>query len=524
MLGTDPSEPEEIKPLDPEMAATLMLWRTYSKKELETKLGLARDLRAKLLELAPPRDVFEQRLTGAILTGKGTRKLGRHPAQMLAERVAEDPHGINIYEVGDLAASWVLYAALHWDNLAMLTLAQLLFNLATYAGSKGGRDAKVNRANLREMTKLDRLAASWIRDMSPSMPLLRQSNRQQLSKMLATTPAEAALLKEYPDLAEFEAVLLGLEKPEENISGDIGIPQIGKNGAWTVRLVQSISDEGREAAAVKLRYGKLTKPLPLMGALTDVPELVGELDRLFPWLRDANKMVGETLTAMRTGGRNWFQLPPMLLLGPAGSGKTAYATTLARLTGTASGVLMLGGSSDNRSLAGTSRGWSTSMPSFAVQLVARYDCANPLIIGDEIDKVATSRYNGNVQDTLLMMLEPTSARRFYDEALLAEVDLSFLSWVLTANSSDTINETLLSRMTVIEVDLPGPEHAPLLFNAMLTDVAAQFGLEAEMLPPLMDEIKDGLTQRIANGIHPLRRIKAAIRNVVAKELAQRNLH
>ena len=164
------------------------------------------------------------------------------------------------------------------------------------------------------------------------------------------------------------------------------------------------------------------------------------------------------------------------------------------------------------------------MPSFAVQMVARHDCANPLIVGDEVDKVATSRYNGNVQDTLLMMLEPTSAKRFYDEAPMAEVDLSFLSWVLTANSSNTINETLLSRMTVIEVDLPGPEHAPLLFNAMLTDVAAQFGLEAEMLPPLMDEIKDGLTQRIANGIHPLRRIKAAIRNVVAKELAQRNLH
>lgn len=533
----DPSEPTEpdgdTKLPDPDTAAMLMLWRTHPKEELERRKNLVRDLRARLLELAPPGNEIERKLTTAILTGKGNQKLGRHPALLLAERQTENNlQGHVVYDIGDLAASWVLYAALKLDEVARLSLSQLLFNLATAATHKALIEQKGKFAAMREAVRLDRLAASWIRNISPATSLMRQRDRRRLSIALTPTPTERLLSSDDLDVGKLEAALFGAKPPERDDDGknegdggvEVGIPQTDEHGNSSVRLVYTISDEGKDGAAIRKRYAKLTKPLPLMGGRTDIAQLVGELDRLFPWTRHANQLIGETLTAMQVGGRNWFQLPPLLLLGPAGSGKTAYATTLARLAGTASGVLMLGGSSDNRSLMGTSRGWGNYMPSFAVQMLTRHDCANPLIVGDEIDKVATSRYNGNVQDTLLTMLEPTSARRFFDEALLAEVDLSFLSWVLTANSTDTINETLLSRMTVLEVELPGAEHAPLLFNAMLADVAGQFGLEAEMLPPLMDEVRDGLIQRIADGVHPLRRIKAAIRSVVAKELSNRHLH
>jgi ATP-dependent Lon protease len=86
----------------------------------------------------------------------------------------------------------------------------------------------------------------------------------------------------------------------------------------------------------------------------------------------------------------------------------------------------------------------------------RTRCANPVLLVDEVDKARGSE-NGDIMATLLGMLEPETARAWFDSCLLAPVDLSQISWVLTANTILTLQRPLLSCLRVITVGYPAPE-------------------------------------------------------------------
>ena len=71
--------------------------------------------------------------------------------------------------------------------------------------------------------------------------------------------------------------------------------------------------------------------------------------------------------------------------------------------------------------------------SVPLQAIRRVGRANVLVVIDEGDKAATGDHNGSLVSTLLPYLESTSARRLYDVYLECEVDLSPVSYVITAN-------------------------------------------------------------------------------------------
>src|SRR3546814_19525014 len=85
---------------------------------------------------------------------------------------------------------------------------------------------------------------------------------------------------------------------------------------------------------------------------------------------------------------------PCLVVGPPGCGKTRLARRIGQFTGTGSNLLSVGGSSDNRMLQGTARGWSSAEPSFPLLAIMRTEIANPLLIVDEIDKRSEERRVG----------------------------------------------------------------------------------------------------------------------------------
>jgi hypothetical protein len=110
------------------------------------------------------------------------------------------------------------------------------------------------------------------------------------------------------------------------------------------------------------------------------------------------------------------------------------------------------------------------------------------IIGDEVDKIGTSRHNGNAADVLVNLLGTETAARYRDPYLQADVDLSRITWILTANSLDTISRPLLDRCLVLRVDEPGAEHLRTLAPSILADVRADRGLD-EMWSPGFDGVE-----------------------------------
>lgn len=95
------------------------------------------------------------------------------------------------------------------------------------------------------------------------------------------------------------------------------------------------------------------------------------------------------------------------------------------------------------------------------------------------------------------MLEPSTAAAYGDRCLLAELDLSAVCWVFTANDVAALPRPLLGRMDVIQVGRPGPEHFDLLLDGIEHEIAASWGVPPTDMPTLPVRIVAGLRTMFA---------------------------
>jgi hypothetical protein len=282
----------------------------------------------------------------------------------------------------------------------------------------------------------------------------------------------------------------------------------------TLRVIAGIGDpESYEGRKLTRTYERLTQPLPLQGSPL-APETIADLlKRDFPWMEAVISAVHDDIMLARRAGRPWFTLAPTLLVGPPGTGKTRFARTLARLMSTGFATLDVSGQSDNRLLAGTARGWSSAQPSYPLLAMMRSDCANPIILVDEIDK-AVGSHNGDVRSTLLGMLEAETARAWPDECLLGTADLSQVSWLLTANAAWKLPRPLLSRVRRIDVQRPTPDDAETLLTGLERDLAAELDCGPDRQLGIDPEIRSEFLRALRRGVD-VRKVKGALRRVVA---------
>lgn len=263
-------------------------------------------------------------------------------------------------------------------------------------------------------------------------------------------------------------------------------------------------------------YKLLEEPIELRAAPRDWR------DRLtsFPWFAEVIDRIARQIAYAPDQP---VRLSPILLVGPPGIGKTAFARALGAALRLPFRGISFAAQSDTRGLLGTSRGWGSAHPSLVVEELRRSRCANPLFFIDEVEKGSTGSINGDPQLSLLNFVERENARTFEDPYLQAPVDLSHVNWIAGANSLHGLAQPLLSRFEVIEIQPPRETDWPVLQQSILAAIAAEFRIPQGALPRLSPEI-DQQMRKLLRRRRDLRSVRRALERVVQLEFEGRTLN
>ncbi len=333
----------------------------------------------------------------------------------------------------------------------------------------------------------DTLMAQW---------LLARLSRRQGETMLANEILSLAFCKAMAKLGEDHEVTLKLENDLRESHMPIALPNdseltihVCDEKAFQKRLKQE-TEKYHEKKLFSLT--RITKPKRLQ---LISPNVFSEIERIGeeqPNFAEVTELILTTLHSQAITGRA-AQLPPMLLTGAPGVGKTRYIKRIAAALKLPFIDIQLAGVADAYKICGLSRYWGSGGTGLVVNTFVENDVANPVFLLDEIDKTRKSEQTDPLA-VILLLLEKESSRYFKDSFLDLPLDVSHASFIATANDISELPEPLLSRFYCIEVQALDSAGRCTMVNTVYSELL----VEEQLLNHLARHLPEGTIDMLAS--------------------------
>ena len=327
----------------------------------------------------------------------------------------------------------------------------------------------------------DRISPLLNLDLQKKQELLEiLSPRKRLERVVERMIEEAEIKKLEKKLKERVQGQIGRTQKEYYLNEQIKAIQkelgTGEDGKAEIDEYEKqieetkMSEEAAEVATKELKKLKLMSPMSAeanvvrnyLDTLLSMPWGVKtednfDLDRSQKildedhWgLEKVKERIIEYLAVAKMVGK--MKGPIICLVGPPGVGKTSLARSVARALGRNFTRISLGGIRDEAEIRGHRRTYIGALPGKIIQAVKKAKSNNPLLLLDEVDKMAQG-VMGDPAAALLEVLDNEQNSTFMDHYLEVEYDLSDVLFFCTANVLSNVPPALLDRMEIIS--LPG---------------------------------------------------------------------
>lgn len=206
----------------------------------------------------------------------------------------------------------------------------------------------------------------------------------------------------------------------------------------------------------------------------------------------------------------------LLLIGPAGTGKSQVAYAVARILKLPWTTLDMSSINDPEQLTGSSRIYSNAKPGIIMEAFSAAGESNLVFIINELDKAASGKGNGNPADVLLTLLDNLGFTDNYMECMIPTVGVYPIA---TANDRDQISAPLMSRFAVIDIPDYTPDEKKVIFSEFsLPKVLKRMGMEKEECI-VTEEGLDTIIKRFENTTG-IRDLEQAAEHIAANALYQ----
>lgn len=210
-----------------------------------------------------------------------------------------------------------------------------------------------------------------------------------------------------------------------------------------------------------------------------------------------------------------FSIPPSLLVGSPGIGKTFFMSSLAKSIGNSYELISMESVSAGFVLVGNSSQWSGSKAGLIFEKAFYTKYANNMFLLDELDKSAESKYP--VSNVLLPLLEAHTSSAFKDEYIGMPIDISKMVWIATANDKNAIPAPLLSRFNVFEIPDPTFDERKTLTKEIYLAIIENLKIKEKFSNHIDDEALDFICKNDSSSRDLRKILTRAISNSVKRK-------